>query len=193
MLEIYGVDANLDGIQCHGKTDIAILRAALNRRGISDDLFYKKLPEALSIIRSEVSGNAKRIQADVCPSIPEILAEIRALNKLLGVASGNLESVGWHKLSAAGIRDFFSCGSFGDRSELRLGVFENAVALAKSHFGQDVSVCFVGDTPDDIEAARHVNARIISVATGIFTAAELARYSPDLCCQCCDELLGSLR
>lgn len=35
MLEVYGLDANFDGIPYHGKTDVAILRMALTRRGIS--------------------------------------------------------------------------------------------------------------------------------------------------------------
>lgn len=192
MVDVYGIDTNLDGISYHGKTDIAILRAALNRRGISDDCFYGKLPDALSIVRKEVSANAHEIRPDVCPSVPNLLAEIRDRNKLIGVASGNLESVGWNKLSAAGIREFFSCGSFGDRVELRTEVFSNALTLARSRVGDSVSVCFIGDTPDDIQAARNVNAKIVAVATGIFEMAELARHGPDLCCHSCDEVLNLL-
>lgn len=193
MLEIYGLDANFDGIQYHGKTDVAILRMALNRRGISDPVFYEKLSAAVAVVCREVSANVNGFRPDVCPSIPTLLSEIRALNKMLGVASGNLESVGWNKLSAAGIRDFFALGSFGDRFELRTAIFDHAVTTARSHLGQAASVCFFGDTPDDIEAARRVNAQVVSVATGIFPVIELAKFSPDLCCSSCDEVLGRLR
>jgi phosphoglycolate phosphatase len=193
MLEVYGLDANLDGIPYHGKTDVAILRMALNRQGIPDSVFYEKLPQALAVIRSDVSANVKGFRLHVCPSIPNLLAEIRSFYKLIGVASGNLESVGWNKLSAAGIRDFFTCGSFGDEFELRTAIFDHAVSAAKSQLGQSASVCFVGDTPDDIQAARKVNAQVVAVATGIFPLPELASFNPDLCCRCCDDVLGRLQ
>ena len=193
MLEVYGLDANFDGIPYHGKTDVAILRMALTRRGISDSTFSKKLPSALSVIRREVSANVAGLKPDVCASVPKLLAEIRERDKLLGVASGNLESVGWHKLTAAGIRQFFTCGSFGDNFELRVAIFDHAVSSAKSRLGNSASVCFFGDTPDDIHAARTVNARIVAVGTGIFPVAELAHFQPDLCCQSCTEMLGHLQ
>lgn len=193
MLDVYGLDANFDGIPYHGKTDVAILRMALTRRGIPNSTFADKLPAALAVVRREVSANVAGFKPDVCASVPKLLAQIRELDKLLGVASGNLESVGWHKLTAARIRHFFTCGSFGDNFELRVEIFDHAVSSAKSHLGKSASVCFFGDTPDDIHAARKVNAQIVAVATGIFPVAELAHFQPDICCQSCTEMLGRLR
>jgi phosphoglycolate phosphatase-like HAD superfamily hydrolase len=190
---VFGLDANFDGIPYHGKTDVAILRMALTRRGISDCRFADKLPAALAVIRREVAANVAGFKLDVCPSVPKLLDEIRELDKLLGVASGNLESVGWHKLTAAGIRHFFTCGSFGDNFELRVAIFDHAVSSAKSLLGNTASVCFFGDTPDDIDAARKVNAQIVAVGTGIFPVAELAHFQPDLCCESCTEMLGRLQ
>jgi phosphoglycolate phosphatase-like HAD superfamily hydrolase len=37
----------------------------------------------------------------------------------------------------------------------------------------------VGDTPRDIEAARHAGARAVGVATGRYTVGELAERKPD--------------
>jgi phosphoglycolate phosphatase len=165
---------------------------ALTRLGISDSAFADKLPTALAVVRREVSANVARFKPDVCASVPKLLAQIRELDKLLGVASGNLESVGWHKLKAAGLRHFFTCGSFGDGFELRVGIFDHAVSTARSRLGNSASVCFFGDTPDDIHAARMVNAQIVAVGTGIFPVAELARFEPDLCCESCAEMLGRL-
>jgi phosphoglycolate phosphatase len=193
MLEVYGLDANFDGIPYHGKTDVAILRMAVTRRGISQATFADKLPAALGVVRREVSANVAGLKPDVCASVPKLLAEIRERDKLLGVASGNLESVGWHKLTAAKIRQFFTCGSFGDNFELRVAIFDHAVSSAKSRLGNSASVCFFGDTPDDIHAARKVNAQIVAVGTGIFPVAELAHFQPDFCCQSCTEMLGRLQ
>lgn len=44
MLEIYGTDTTIDGLLYHGKTDIAILRMALNRCGLPDSEFDSCIP-----------------------------------------------------------------------------------------------------------------------------------------------------
>lgn len=190
MLEIYGVDTTIEGLPYQGKTDVAILRAALHRCGVLSPVFYNRLPSALAVVCREVEKNAAAISADVCPAIPDVLSRILAGRKLLGVASGNLEAVGWRKLSAAGLRAFFGFGSFGDHCEQRVAIFDHAVRLAKDRLGKGAKVCFIGDTPDDIRAARSVNARIIAVSTGTFSFQELARMEPDACCQSCRDLPG---
>src|ERR1700728_3685184 len=53
MREAYGVDTTIDGIAYHGKTDLGILRAALERVGISGLTFDIKLPHALSVVCRE--------------------------------------------------------------------------------------------------------------------------------------------
>lgn len=191
--EVYRLDANLESIPYHGKTDVAILRIALNGEGLSDAAFYEALPQALTVVREHVSANYDRITPKVCPGIPEVLSEIHNAGRLLGVASGNLEEVGWHKIQAAGLRQFFQFGSFGDSHELRAGIFDHAATRAKAILGSDAGVCFVGDTPEDIAAARAVHAKIIAVGTGKFSYEALSAHTPDLCCISCAELLGKLK
>lgn len=189
MREIYGVETTIDGIAYHGKTDLGILRAALERAGVSHQVFETKLPQALDVVCREVSANANRLVTDVCSAIPDVLEKLRVAGKLLGVASGNLESVGWHKVKAAGLEKFFSFGCFSDHHESRADIFQKAVDEVKRRLGADAKVCFLGDTPADITAARQVNAWIIAVCTGTFKADELASLHPDACIRSCAELL----
>lgn len=193
MREAYGVETTIEGIAYHGKTDVGILRAALERCGISGSRFEQNLPFALAVICREVAEHAQSIRADVCPAVPDLLASLRRGGKLLGVASGNLETVGWHKLKAARLREFFSFGSFGDRFEARAAIFDHALAEARRRLGTQASVCFLGDTPADIDAARQVGAAVAAISTGIFSRQELAACNPDLCCSSCAELLGHLQ
>lgn len=193
MLEVYSVDTTIEGLPYHGKTDVAILRAALNRCEISDSVFYERLPLALGVVCREVSANAKNILPEVCQSIPELLFDLQQANKLLGVASGNLESVGWNKVSAAGLRQFFSVGSFGDLHEFRSAIFDHAMTMAAQQLGNTAKTCFIGDTPDDIRAARKVNAQVIAVSSGTFPFHELQQFAPDACCHSCAELVGTLK
>ena len=108
MLETCGVDTTIEGIAYHGKTDVAILRAALESAGGSSETFSRGLPSALRIIRREVRENAHRLVTEVCPGVAKFVAYLQRQGKLLGIASGNLEEVGWHKVAAAGLRDLFS-------------------------------------------------------------------------------------
>lgn len=190
MLETYGVDATIDGIQYHGMTDLSILRAALTRLGIQEGDFEAKLPDALEIVRREVELNHKQITPTVCPGIPEMLEAFERAGKLLGVASGNLEAVGWHKIEAAGLRPYFSFGCFSDRCETRAGIFRNALDQVMRQLGSNARTCFIGDTPSDIKAAREVGAAIIAVASGTFCFDDLNKYSPNLCVSDCREFLG---
>jgi phosphoglycolate phosphatase-like HAD superfamily hydrolase len=193
MIEAYGVDTTIEGIPYHGKTDIGILRAAMERCGITGPAFEAELPTALAAICREVSAHSSEIRACACGAIPDLLLELQRSGKLLGIASGNLETVGWHKVTAANLREFFSFGSFGDRREARFEIFEHARAEAQRRAGTRARVCFIGDTPEDIRSARKIGAQIIAVASGIFGYQELSQHKPDICCRSCAELLGNLR
>src|SRR5580704_2932657 len=179
MREAYGVDTTIDGIAYHGKTDLGILRAALEREGVSSDRFEANLPAALEVVCRDVSANASRIAPTVCAAIPEVLAELKVAGKLLGLASGNLESVGWLKIEAAGLRDFFSFGCFSDNNENRADIFRQGAAEVRRRLGESAQICFIGDTPEDIKAARLAKSKIVAVCTGIFGADELACHEPD--------------
>lgn len=192
MRDVYGKDTTIDGVQYHGMTDLGILRAALSRMGVSEEEFEQKLPQALEYVREDVSKNIAWFDPQICDSIPAVLAWLQDAGKLLGVASGNLESVGWHKLEAAGLRPFFSFGVFSDDHEQRTQIFAKGVEHVKKQLGEKASVCFVGDTPQDIHAARAAGARIISVCTGIYRHEDLHSLEPDFCVASCSDLLQSL-
>ncbi len=188
---LFGIEGTIDGVPVHGNTDLGILRAVLARAGISGAEFESKLPELMQHMCAEVQRNAADIRVELCPSIRDLLEVLHQRGKLIGVVSGNLESIGWTKLEAAGLRAYFSFGSFSDERELREEIFRHGLEQARQRLGEEASVCIVGDTPADIAAARAVNTAIISVATGIFSRDQLGALDPDLCVSCCSELLGA--
>jgi phosphoglycolate phosphatase len=190
MIEAYGVTTTIEGIPYHGKTDLSILRAALGRAGISDRDFEAKLPAALVVVCREVEANHRQLMPTVCPGIVQLLELLKASGKLLGVASGNLESVGWHKIEAAGLRDFFTFGFFSDHHESRAEIFRNALQHVNAQLGSAARTCFIGDTPSDVDAARQVGAQILAVASGTFSFAELSACTPDLCVSHCGEFFS---
>lgn len=199
LAEVYGIETKLDNIPVHGNTDIGIIRAILERAGRAGD-FESGLPRVLSLMRSEVGKNIAGINAELCPSIRELVKELHSQGKILGVASGNLEFIGWAKINATGLRPFFSLGSFCGERERRADIFrhgiEQALALLSKksslteEAASDATVCFVGDTPADILAAHANNVPVVAVATGIYSYDDLLSHSPDLCLHCCTDLFA---
>jgi phosphoglycolate phosphatase len=189
MLEVYGLETTIDGIAYHGKTDPGILRAALERGGIASQVIDRGMTVALEVMRHDAAEKASLFNPNVLPGVPEVLEVLRSKGKLLGVSSGNLESIGWFKLKAAGLRDFFEFGCFADDCELREHVFREAMDEARRRLGPKATVCFVGDTPDDVRAARAVGGQVIAVGTGIFKVEDLGPLGADATVASCAELL----
>jgi phosphoglycolate phosphatase len=200
--EVFGIESRLDTIAVHGNTDIGILRAVATQHGVEPATFEGRLGRALEIMRSEAELNSNHIQCQLCPGVRDLLEELGKRGKLLGVVSGNLESIGWRKVDAAGLRDFFAFGAFSDRAEQRVDIFREGISRAQrsfalrkagdssDHWPLTTDHCvFVGDTPADIAAARALNAPIIATATGTFAFADLLASSPDACVPCCNDLL----
>ena len=189
MLEVYGLETTIDGIAYHGKTDPGILRAALERGGIDSQTIDRKMAEALEVMRRDAAEKASDFNPNVLPGVPEVLELLRTEGKLLGVSSGNLESIGWLKLKAAGLCNFFEFGCYADDCELRENIFRKAMAEVRHRLGPKATVCFVGDTPDDVRAARRVGGKVIAVGTGIFKVEDLGPLGADATVASCAELL----
>ena len=192
MRQVYGVETTIDGVPVHGSTDVAILRAVARRAGITDDVFEAGLEQTVALMCAEVCAQAAGIEAEVCPSIRELLQEFHAGGKLLGVVSGNLEAIGWLKLSVAGLCSLFRFGCFSDRLEQRELIFLEALHEVRRRLGPAAIVCAVGDTPSDIRAAQTVGMPLIALATGMYGIGELRSLRPDACFSSCVELLSEL-
>ena len=185
---------DLEGVTVQGSTDPIILLDALLLAGLMEDEVRPALPSALARMAAEVEARTAELRPELCPAIPQLLAELKSAGKVLGVTSGNLESIGWAKLKAAGIADYFSFGSFSDRNARREAIFrwgaEKAQQLCSGVSGAPgARVCFVGDTPADIAAAKACGFPVIAVATGIYSVVELACGGPELCIPACETLL----
>ncbi len=186
---VYQCNGRIDNVPLHGNTDIGILRATAKLCGIEGERFEEPLHEALALMSDEVERNAAALRPELCPSIREWLAAIGEDGKLMGVCTGNLERIGWAKLRAAGVHEHFRVGAFSDRHEFRHEIFRDAMEQARGELGSSATVCFIGDTPNDIAAAQRLGMPVLAVATGIHDFATLTQHNPTHCVNCCTELL----
>jgi phosphoglycolate phosphatase-like HAD superfamily hydrolase len=193
MQELYGRSVGLEGVAVQGSTDPIILLDALARAGISEADGRASLKAAMARMCSEVETRTQELRPVLCDGVQKLLEELKSTEKLLGVTSGNVERIGWAKLRAAGIHEYFSFGSFSDRNETRTEIFRWGAAEARRRLGESARVCFVGDTPADVAAARNCGFPVIAVATGIFPLLELAKNEPQMCIPCCETLWSYVR
>ena len=189
MREVLGIEAGIDGVPVHGNTDPGILRAVLRREGLDDATINDNLPAIIDRMCAEVQRNREQLDPELCPSILELVTRLLHGGKLLGVVSGNLETIGRLKLEKAGLKPMFSFASFSDPRELRVDIFRHGLAQARSFISEEGSVFLVGDTPSDIEAARAAGMPVIALATGIYSFTDLLACGPDACLQCATDLL----
>ena len=179
--EVMGRPLSIAGIPLHGSTDTAILRDAFRHSSIPDEIWQPRLEEILQRMRETVLARREKMSVTVLPGVLAMLAYLKSRGKTLGVATGNLEQIGWLKIEIAGLRDFFRFGGFSDRHAARADMIAHALAAGRLLTGENATVCVIGDTPLDIAAARANGLPTIAVATGIFSYEALLQHDPEVC------------
>jgi phosphoglycolate phosphatase len=188
---VMGHPLPIDSVPLHGSTDTGILRDAFRLAGVPDEVWQTRLEEILVLMRQLVLEQRKGMSVTVMPGVLSMLAYLKSRGKRLGVATGNLEQIGWLKIEMAGLRDWFTFGGFSDRHAVRSEMI--AQALAAGQFaGTHAKVCVVGDTPSDIAAAKANSLPTIAVATGVFSYQALLQHQPEVCTSTLEALLRTV-
>jgi phosphoglycolate phosphatase len=165
-----------------GRTDRGIATSLFSLHGIEDSeanwqrfhlAYLKRLPEHLP-----------RRRGEVLPGVVELLLLLQARGDVaVGLLTGNVPEGARLKLEHYGIYQHFAFGGYGDRHGHRNEVAREALAAAHAHVARPVSgdrVWVIGDTPLDVHCARSIGARVVAVATGVYSTSDLAPENPDL-------------
>jgi phosphoglycolate phosphatase len=187
---VMGHPLPIDSVPVHGSTDTGILRDAFRLAAIPDEVWQPRLEEILDFLRQQVLEQRERMSVTVMPGVLSMLAYLKSRGKRLGVATGNLEQIGWLKIEIAGLRDWFTFGGFSDRHAVRSEMI--AQALAAGQLAGTAKVCVVGDTPSDITAAKANSLPTIAVATGVYSYQDLLQHQPEVCTTTLEALLGTI-
>ncbi len=185
---VLGHPFSIDSVPVHGSTDTGILRDAFLHAAIPEEVWQPRLEEILEHMRVEVMEQRSLMSVTVMPGVLPMLQHLESRGKRLGVATGNLEQIGWLKIELAGLRDWFTFGGFSDRHPVRSEMIANALVAGKCN---GVRVCVVGDTPLDIAAARANGLPTIAVATGAYSYDDLLQHQPEVCTTTLEALLES--
>jgi phosphoglycolate phosphatase-like HAD superfamily hydrolase len=190
---VTGFEITLAGILLHGSTDTAILREACQQAGVPADVMEQRTEAILEAMRNVVADQRHELDLIRMPGVETVLDYLAGKGALLGVATGNLEAIGWIKIEEAGLREWFCFGGFSDHFSIRPDLIGHAARKAREMAGKEATVCVVGDTPRDIEAARANFLPVIAVATGNYSFDELQKLQPEACASSLADLLAFTR
>jgi phosphoglycolate phosphatase len=178
---VMGHDLALDGVTLSGNTDPGILHDAFRLSQLDDAHWQPRVEDILQQMREDFAARRSEMNIDKMPGVDEVLKYLGGKGAALGIATGNLESIGWLKIEFLGLRSWFSFGGFSDRYPARAEMIAHAVRQARAIAGPQATVCVVGDTPSDIAAARANSLPAIAVATGNYSFEQLMEHQPDAC------------
>ena len=186
LLRVFGTAGRLDELGVSGMTDLQIASEALRDEGFTAEHVRERAAEMAPLYLEELerlTGAEEVFYA--LPGAREALEALerspRYLNSLL---TGNVLPAARLKLRLVGLADFFRLpGAFGEDSHDRRDLPALARERINERLGTDLTprqFVVVGDTPNDIDCARHFGGRAVAVATGRgYTAADLAAHHPD--------------
>lgn len=190
---VMGFEITLAGIALQGNTDTGILREACARAGIPADILEPQIGAILDAMCRNVAERRGELKLDLMPGIEETLSHLARQGAILGVATGNLELIGWMKIETAGLREWFRFGGFSDHFPIRSELIGYAARKARELAGAGARVCVVGDTPRDIQAAHANSLPAIAVATGHSSFEALLELGPEVCTTSLADLLAASR
>ncbi|HKN83022.1 MAG TPA: HAD hydrolase-like protein [Pyrinomonadaceae bacterium] len=185
--EIFGTSGRLAEMQVSGMTDLQIVFEALSHEGFSQqDIFAR-----VEVLASRLTEEARKITTngtkffEVLPGVRETLEVLSQHPRYQSaLVTGNIEPMAQLKMQLVGLDKYFTLpGAFGDESHNR----RDLPALAAERIRKCLQIdlppehfIVIGDTPNDIDCARHFGARAVAVGTGRFYSnEELLTHQPD--------------
>lgn len=174
-----------------GRADRAIILDTLAGAGIAEPERHVEAFIRGLTAQAPRFGEQVRARGRVLPGAEQALAAIAAADDgqagrgpvAQSVLTGNIRPVAEVKLGALGLAGHLDldAGAYGDahedRAELVRLARRAAGAAYRADFGGGATVV-IGDTLFDVRAALACGARAVAVATGAFTADELAAAGP---------------
>src|ERR1043165_8841673 len=185
--EIFGTSGRLAEMRVSGMTDLQIVYEALRDAGISQ----KQVLDQAEVLVSRLTEEARRVTGngvkffEVLPGVRETLQALADHPRYQsGLVTGNIKPMAQLKMELVGLDQFFTLpGAFGDESHNRRDLPARAAERIREYLQLDLApeqFIVIGDTPNDIDCARHFGARAVAVGTGRFySREEILNHSPD--------------
>jgi phosphoglycolate phosphatase-like HAD superfamily hydrolase len=180
----FDCEESVEGVFLDGKTDPVIIKEIFSKKfpqkRCTKSIVNTVLDNYLSYLRMEVAFAPRyKVLSGVLGTLKD-LAESKGT--YVGLATGNIEEGAKIKLDRANLNRFFHFGAYGSDSSQREKILKIAAkrgfSVAKETIAKDQTYV-VGDTPDDVIAAKKAGFKSVAIASGRFSKKELAKEKPD--------------
>jgi phosphoglycolate phosphatase len=185
--EVFGTAGRLPEMIVSGMTDLQIVAEALKHEGFTHDSIRERvheLRESYMKAMHKFTGNGEEV-FEVLPGVREVLQAVNDHPRYQSaLVTGNIEPAAYLKMEVVGFADFFPLpGAFGDESHDRRVLPDLAADRIRKHLQLDLApeqFIVIGDTPNDIDCAKHFGARSLAVGTGrVYTREQILACKPD--------------
>lgn len=167
-----------------GRTEQEIFRQAIEAQNVTGDGLFERFATAQA---QEYRQRAQDLR-DRGRVLPGVTAVLRALHDLphvgQSVLSGNTRASARAKLDAFGLTQYLDleASAGGDDDPVRAALVPIAQRRAAAVYGVQFTAAdtvLIGDTPSDVETAHANGCRVVAVASGKTSAAELRDAGAD--------------
>ena len=185
--EIFGTSGRLSDMRVSGMTDLQIIFEALAETDVSQEQIVAQVDLLSRRITEEarrVTGNGVRF-FELLPGVRETLETVHQHPRYQSaLLTGNIKPMAELKMELMGLDHFFTLpGAFGEESHIRRDLPALAAERIRAHLRVNLPpehFIVIGDTPNDIDCARHFGARAVAVGTGRFYSHdEILACEPD--------------
>ena len=187
VLKTFGIAGDIRTVVPDGNTDPRIVEEIFNKANVEIKVSDEQLTQFVTNLRHSY-GNAVQQGITTVRPLPGVVDLLKALSAddefCQGVVTGNFEVTARIKLEAAGLDSYLVHGSFACDSSHRPDLPGIAKTRWELFLGKSIGpeqCIIIGDTPNDLEAARKNQMRCILVGTGRYPVEELMYWQPDAC------------
>jgi len=173
--DIYGLATRIDVINHHGMTDPEIIIRIMEKYDADDQFIQSGLKECMDHMQLQYAQIVQSENIVILEGVSDLLTKLDQKGFVLGLVTGNHESIARAKLKKIGLNDFFKFGGFGSDHISRTELVKIAVRRAGNLFNldADTKIFHFGDALQDMRAAREAGVKPIGVTTGVFSADDL--------------------
>ncbi len=177
-----GVRVSIASIPVYGMLDGDIITQMMREAGCSSRAIRTALPAVMARAQRLYHRRCPDLRQRVCPGVRPLLQRLGRRQATLGLVTGNLSAIAWRKMRQAGLDHHFHLGAFADQGNTR-GKLAKLAAREARRAGwvtRSTPTYLIGDTANDILAAKENGMVSIAVATGHYSTADLAVHQPDI-------------
>lgn len=189
---LFGRPFETAGVALSGRLDPHIWRDLAKLNGVTDpERWEARFRKGYAAHLAEIIDAEKCMQA--LPGAGRLVAVLQQIDTVtLGLLTGNYPETGRLKIRSAGLDpSAFIVSAWGCDGASRRDLPRVAMRRFKAHTGQSITagdVVIVGDAPLDVDCALFNGCRILAVATGRSSTAELLGLGAHRAVECLTDI-----